>query len=198
MRFGLFEKVAKCEVRVSQAAVDSLHPDDPDQRKTALVQSAFTPGLFSILRDRFADGAWSLDALRSYLMKEIFNDRAIGPVISSYTKPRPFLEQENASKNGGQLQKNVQEANLPDAKHDEHFIQFGGAKVGDLIEWNSGGALQFESPRRVRLVTDDRKWIAVVDGEMGIPMEQVIVEDSGASTPSQIFKIAEEPTDAPS
>ena len=60
-------------------------------------------------------------------------------------------------------------------------MKFGGAVVGDLVQWESGGALQFEIPRRVRWVSDDRVWLAVEGSETGIPMEQAIVESLARS-----------------
>lgn len=98
LHYGLFEKVAKGEVRVSQDAVDILHPDTDDQKHKALERCAFSPKLFQVLRERFPDGTPSNEALKSYLVRENFNDRAIGPITTSYSKTCALLEQSGASK----------------------------------------------------------------------------------------------------
>ena len=189
MQYGLFEKVAKGEIRVSQATVDILHPDSPEQRKSALRSSASSPPLFKTLDERFSDNVPSNDALRSYLLRENFNDRAVGPIINSYTKTCAFLERENANESGGFDLEDAEESNLPDedgaGNSDDGPSEFGGAKVGDLIQWESLGVPQFNQLERVRLVSDDGQWVAVESSQTWMPMNEVIVESAAtaASTP---------------
>jgi hypothetical protein len=59
-------------------------------------------------------------------------------------------------------------------------VTYGGARVGDFVQWESQGAFQFPEPLRVRLVTEDGKWVAVEGSETGIPMDQVIVQERPA------------------
>lgn len=101
MQYGLLERVGKGEIRVAQLAVDIFHPDSPLDRSKAISQAALTPPLFRALRERFPQGIPSADALRSYLVRQNFLDRAISPVISAYTETCQFLEQENAWESGG-------------------------------------------------------------------------------------------------
>lgn len=176
MQYGILEKVTKGEVRVSQWTVDILHPDNPSQRISAIRSAGQNPVLFRALNERFAETVPSNETLRSYLTRENFNDRAIGPVIAAYTKTRAYVTQECANESS------IPRAN-PDADlgHDEDegddAPTFGGASVGDLIQWEIDGALQMETPMRVRLVTNDGQWVAVEGSEAGIPMEQVIVRE---------------------
>src|SRR5581483_1194893 len=53
MQYNLLEKAAKGEVRISQLAVDILHPDKPSDRGAALVRASLAPQLFKTLKDRF-------------------------------------------------------------------------------------------------------------------------------------------------
>src|SRR5690242_11599744 len=46
MQYGLLEKAAKGEVRISQVAVDILHPDKPADRTAALYRAGLAPALF--------------------------------------------------------------------------------------------------------------------------------------------------------
>jgi hypothetical protein len=178
MQFGLLEKVAKGEIRASQAAVDILHPDKPSDRTSALLRAAFAPPLFKTLKDRFPDDRFSEDALRSFLMREGFLERAISPVLSAYSETIAFLQQEKATESGGASVIEDAESDPPDE------TTYGGASVGDLIQWESGGALQFEKPRRVRQISEDGLWVAVDGSSTGIPMNEVVVETKGAKPPS--------------
>jgi hypothetical protein len=187
IHYGLLEKYGKGEVRVTALAVDILHPAKAEDRTTALVESAFRPQIFADLRERFGFHV-SEEALRSYLVREDFLDRAIMPVIHGYLETCRYLEQEKVFESGG-----GQAPSAPES-HDEDgdlLTVFGGAKVGDLVQWEINGALQMERPMRVRLVTDDGKWAAVEGSETGIPMDQVIVQErsTAAASPAPTFKI---------
>lgn len=184
MHYGLTERVAKGEIRVSQLAVDILHPADPQQRKAALQKAAFLPPLFQALRGRFPDGRFSNEALRSYLTREGFVDRAIAPAARAFSETCAFLEKENAFESGGITAGPEPESFSPPVP----TKTYGGASVGDLIQWESGGALQFQQPRRIRLVTDDGQWVCVDGSETGIPMNEVLVE--GHSAPPVVVAAA--------
>lgn len=58
---------------------------------------------------------------------------------------------------------------------------FGGAKVGDLVQWEAGGILKLEAAKRVRAVQkhDGAEWVFVDGHEAGIPMSETIVEKKG-------------------
>lgn len=83
-----------------------------------------------------------------------------------------FIEQFDASESHGVQSPDGAESEVPDG--DE--VTYGGARVGDLVQWESQGALQFPKPLRVRMVSDDGQWIAVEGSKTGIPMNEVIVD----------------------
>jgi hypothetical protein len=190
--YGLTEKTGKGEVRVSQLAVDIIHPDKPSDRAKALYQAGFKPQIFKDLRERFSSGHVSEDALKSYLIRENFLDRAISPVTQAYLETCRYLEQEKAFESGGAGGTNDADANT---SGDDYSVTFGGAKVGDLVQWEIAGVLQMEKPMRVRLVSEDGEWVAVDGSETGIPMKEVIVEErappAAASAPT--FKLVDPP-----
>jgi len=99
--YGLFEKAGKGEVRVSELAVEILHPSTDGDCSTALNTAAFRPQLFAELHEKFPDGHISPTALRSYLIREEFQNRAIDPIIRAYTETCDFLKQENAYESYG-------------------------------------------------------------------------------------------------
>ena len=110
-----------------------------------------------------------------------------------------YLEQEQAIESGGPSNGNGAKSDLPDDEADELSDTFGGAKVGDFIQWESQGVLQMEKPMRVRLVSDDGQWVAVEGSETGIPMSEVIVQERVAAPPPPppMFKLASETPEQP-
>lgn len=94
-QYGLLEKVAKGEMRVTDLAVDILHPESPDAKNRALWQAARHPHLFAQLFDRFSVVP-SSNALQSYLKREGFLERAINPISSAYLETCRLLEQSGA------------------------------------------------------------------------------------------------------
>lgn len=176
--FGLTEKTGKGEIRVSNLAVDILHPTSVGDRQKALLEAGFNPQIFADLRERFGEHV-SEGALESYLKRENFLDRAINPVVQSYLETCRYLEQEKAFESGG-----AKAVEAPESSKDgDVTVVFGGAKVGDLVQWEINGTLQMERPMRVRLISDDGQWVAVEGSETGIPMNQVIVEEAATSAP---------------
>lgn len=96
--FGLAEKVAKGELRVTDLAVDLLHPDSPTERRRAMREAAFSPDLFKELRERYAGDPPSLAALGSYLSRQGFAQAAIGPASRAYLETCYYLQREGAYK----------------------------------------------------------------------------------------------------
>ncbi|WP_024340906.1 hypothetical protein [Bradyrhizobium japonicum] len=180
--YGLLEKAGKGQTRVSQLAVDILHPESSEGYKAALKEAAYSPSIFEEIRDRFTDGHPSEQALRSWLTRENFINSAIGPVTEAYMENCRFLEQEGAFESRGPSNQQGRELAASGEERDER-PSFGGASVGDLIQWESGGALQFETPKRVRFVSEDGNWVGVEGSQTGIPMNEVIVEQKGSPPP---------------
>lgn len=183
MQYGLLERISKGEVRVSQLAIDILYPENEEQRKVALREAAFTPPLFKAIKERFPEREPSEQTLRSWLLREQFNDRAINPVIRSYAQTCSYLRQENATENS------VKDAE--DRSHSEESgenegadAKFGGASHGDYVQWESQGTLRFPNPLRVRHVSRDGEWVFVEGSETGIPMNEVIVKEPATESAS--------------
>lgn len=64
--------------------------------------------------------------------------------------------------------------------------------IGDYIQWESMGVLQFPQPQRVRWVSEDGTHVAVEGSDTGIPVEQVSIKLPPAtpSPPSQTERSA--------
>ena len=146
MHYGLLERVGKGEVRVSQLAIDILHPEAPEQRKGALYQAATSPDLFQSLKERFPDDRFSDGALRSYLVRVGFVESAVNPVVRAYTETCRYLEQEGASESGSADRPTDRESARPD---DE-------AGRAELPPAAKGPPAPPSKPRETDLMADER------------------------------------------
>lgn len=91
-QYGLVEKAGKGEIKVSRRAVEILHPVEAAHRDEAILEAANAPALFSALHERFSEGVPSVNALRSYLIQQNFNDVALNQAISAFTETNAFAE----------------------------------------------------------------------------------------------------------
>ncbi|MGH6955427.1 MAG: hypothetical protein ACREEW_02030 [Caulobacteraceae bacterium] len=183
VQYGLTQNKGKGEIAITQLTVDILHPDGPQQRRESLARAAFSPPLFKALKDRFPDGV-SDEALRSYLVRESFLDRAISPVISAFNETCAFLKQEGAFESDGEAESAGPNSDLSSGwEGDEPSTAHGGARVGDFIQWETPAGLQLEQPTRVRWVSDDEQWVAVDGSDTGIPMAEVLVHERAGAVP---------------
>lgn len=126
--YGLVEKVGKGQVRVSRLGVDILHPDptDPESKNRALLQAGTKPELFVELRSQFPEYV-SEDALKSYLLRNGFNDAALNPAMNAYLETSLFLEQSKVFESGGLddetgAESNLQDNNVGDEMQDETVL----------------------------------------------------------------------------
>ncbi len=119
------------------------------------------------------------DGVVTYLNRQGFNQTAIKPAARAYLETLSFLEEAGASESHGGVGLKVPKSELldDDGEPERPAIVYGGAGVGDLIQWEVGGLLQLEKPMRVRWVSDDAEWVAVEDSDTGIPMSEVIVQE---------------------
>jgi hypothetical protein len=56
-------------------------------------------------------------------------------------------------------------------------------KVGDLVQWESQGILQFREPRRVRGFSDDGQIVFVDGSPTGLPLAEVSIQESPVNPP---------------
>ncbi len=177
-QYGLVERAGKGELRVTSLAQAILHPNSELEKRTAVRQAAFGPSLFRELHERWPGMTPPEDGVLTYLNRQGFNQSAIKPAARAYLQTLSYLEEAGASESHGVGAPGTAESVASDdgGTPERADTVYGGARVGDLIQWESGGALQFERPTRVRLISTDGQWVAVDGSTTGIPMSQVIVE----------------------
>lgn len=177
--YGLLERAGKGETRVTERARDILHAQNNEQRKEKLREAALEPLLFREIRERFDDiDVPPEDGVVTYLHRQGFNPSAVRPAAKAFLQTMNYLQELGATESHGPESGSTRKSGLSGGS----AVTYGGARVGDLVQWESQGVLQFPEPLRVRLVTDDGEWIAVDGSETGIPMNEVIVEKRTAET----------------
>ncbi|MEO9492397.1 MAG: hypothetical protein ABJM26_10770 [Anderseniella sp.] len=187
VQYNLLDRIGKGEMRVSQLAVDILAPENESQKQSAINRAALSPPLFSEIWNHFDGRVPSEEALKIYLLRREFHDRAIPPVMKAFAPTMAMLKQQNETESGGNPVENNEES---DASPVEDEAVGTSASIGDYIQWESQGALQFKEPQRVRWVSEDRDWLAVEGSSAGIPMSEITIEQPSAKLPPIIPPIA--------
>lgn len=187
-QYGLVERAGKGEMRVTDRARAILHPDNLEEKRRELRAAAMEPALFKEMQERWPNMIPPEDGVITYFNRRGFNPSAIRPAAKAYLQTLLFLEEEAASDSYGKEPSPDAVAALP--PDEGSATKFGGARVGDWIDYESGGSVANPKPMRVRAVSDDGAWVFVDDSVTGLEMNQVVVVDAphGAAT------IAERPT----
>lgn len=129
-QYGLLEKAAKGELKVTQLAVDIFHPLDSKQKRRALMEAAYTPEVFRELSERFGVCVVpSEEAAKSYLVRQQYLDRAIGPIVAAYADTCQFLKQEGATEIAVPSDDSSQESETDDGPDDHEEPETAPVKV---------------------------------------------------------------------
>lgn len=167
MHYDLLERVGKGEVRVSQLAVDILHPDEPAQMRQALYRAATSPTLFKTLKERFPDNRFSDSALRSFLIRLGFVDRAVDPVIRAYSDTCRYLEQAGATESGGEVDQTEPES----VGSDEHAPAPGTPQKPPTAPPAKNQEMNLMAEERILttgLLSKDANFRLIVNGRVGV------------------------------
>lgn len=171
--YGLVERAGKGEMRVTDRARTILYEDDVSKRRDSLVAAAQEPPLFRQLRSKFPEMlAPPKEGVINFLRRQNFNENAIKPATRAFLDTMRYLEQNGVTESYGPQSSSESES----ASSTKQPMRYGGAKVGDWVQWESQGVLQFTTPQRVRHVSEDGDWVAVEGSETGLPMNEVIVQ----------------------
>jgi hypothetical protein len=179
--YGLLESSGKGEARVTERARDILHANSKEQRIARLFDAAMEPELFREIRERFVGiSVPPEDGVVTYLNRQGFNPNAVRPAAKAFLETMSYLEELGANESHGLQQRAGADSSPPPGSSK---TEYGGAAVGDLIQWEANGSLQFPKPARVRAISKEGDWVFVEQSETGIPMNQVIVEEKAPNKP---------------
>lgn len=178
--YGLLESSGKGEARVTERARDILHANSKEQRNARLFDAAMEPELFREIRERFVGMTIPPeDGVVTYLNRQGFNPNAVRPAAKAFLETMSYLEEIGASESSGTQE--ARGANLQAAPSGNPKPVYGGASIGDLVQWEISGSLQLPKSTRVRAVSEDGEWVFVENSETGIPMDQIIVEEKATT-----------------
>jgi len=184
--FGLVEYIGRGKdrkVKLSRLAQRIILDKMPDsvERPKAIKQAALNPAVYKELYEKF-DGQLVPDhAFETFLTLELdFSEEAAQKVIAGYVDTFSYAEF-----NDSDTLPTIEPEDAPESELESNGVKYGGAKIGDLIQWEVKGVLQFSTPQRVRHIHDDGEWLFVDESETGIPMNEVIVEQSPTLPPQQ-------------
>jgi len=173
-------------------------------KNTLKAKFAKAPQLFDHLLDHWDYGTVEDAVARTYLKTVIgLNEQSARSALGIYKDNLSFASLKGDDKGSN----DEQEDNADETGHEtgsvfeSAFPPPGAPKIGEKVQWTSGGVDQFSFPRTVEAVHSDgiHGWFVTVVGEKGsIPMEQVsVVKDTtpAAPNPQQAGTKAENPVE---
>lgn len=177
LQYGLLRDEGSGDQRklaVSPLALDILlHDEGSAERAKAVKTAARSPKLFAdILSHYAADGALPSDTnlKRFLIMERNISQDATDAVIKNFRDTVSYAKLLESSDSKADDRPVAEAKPKPDGLRPE---------VGDLIQWESGGVLQFDPPRKVRALTeaDGVTWVFVEGSMSGIQMSETTVVD---------------------
>ena len=184
IQYGLLDDEGSGEsrkVKLTPLALKIVMDKRPDsaERARAIREAATSPKIFAELYEQYgmADGiddallVHTLTAERVQAGKAPFSEELAGDVIRVYRDTISFAglaDSDNASEEG----------EAPPAPLDTPPAARAELKVGDFVQWVSGGVVQFPEPRRVRAISDDGEWAFVEGSTTGIAMPELEVVEA--------------------
>lgn len=174
LQFGLLEDEGRKETRQVKLTDEALTiildlPDSP-QRIRALQECVRNPKLYATILAKWPEDLPSDHTLGFYLQKEFdFNPKTLQDFISDFRASLAYAQFTESptieTKRGGGDGQDSEERQTPE--------------VGDVIQWESAGALRLETPRKIRAKQEHEGtwWVFVEGSETGIPMSEAVVQE---------------------
>lgn len=168
-KFGLLNE-DNGKVSLSQRAIELLNlPANDPRRAQALKDAALSPPIYKELVETHAKtGLPGDEALEAELVTyKSFNPKAVGSFVKDFRATLEFAGLSDFSMLRSEVKGEQSGANV---------------KVGDYVQWEPNGILQFQVPRRVRNVSDG---FVFIDGNpTGMPIAEVTIETAPAEPPN--------------
>ena len=142
-KFGLIEEDGK-DLKITQDALTIIvEPAHSTERAKVLVRLATLPGLFAELAAAFPGPTPNDEILRAWLLRKGFLSSTVDLPIRAYRETMELAE----------AQREFYAANspaTPAAPKQENAPKAQEPEVGDLVQWESSGALRMKTPQRLR------------------------------------------------
>jgi hypothetical protein len=180
LQYGLIEDEGSRSarrVKLSRLGLSIVMDKRPDsvERNAAIKDAALNPNIFGELWRTYGNAAglddsalqFALTLERTQQGKAPFSPEAAREVIRVYRESMTYA--------------GLTEADQTESAGRERIDKKAAAKVGDLIQWMSNGALALPEPGRVRFVSPDGEWVFIDGSETGIPAWEVEIVSAGPS-----------------
>lgn len=162
----------KRKLQLTQNALRILLDARPDSRErtNAIKEAALAPKVHQELWKKWGSALPSDSSLKYTLTVEWvppFNDNAVDGFIKEYKDTIAFaklsesygLSASDLDGGGGSEQPQEQHAYIP--------------KIGDYVQWEPGGILQFQEPKRISRLSSDGKFAFVDGSPTGLPVGEL-------------------------
>lgn len=162
--FGLIEETDE-RIKLSQRGIDIVvRPADDPARKSAIREAAISPDIFQELLEQYrTSGLPSDSSLKSEMIAvKKFNPAVVDGLIRDF---RDTLEFAGLS--------DLKVLDLSSRAVDRPADLPMSLKIGDYVQWESNGQLQFVDPRIIREFSADGKWAFVAGSATGLPTEEL-------------------------
>jgi hypothetical protein len=142
------------------------------EKAAAIRQAALEPPIFRELFERYGHILPADTVFHTYLMRDKgFTKQGAEAATDNYKSTFEYAALAEPDKKPDENVSNVGDSG----------VEYGGARVGDLIDYEAGGAIANPEPMRVRALSPDQAWVFVEGSETGLEMDQVIVKERGHS-----------------
>ena len=141
-----------------------IHENAPDRAKILKIV-VLLPEIHSTVWEHFNGSLPNNDLLKNYLLWEHepkFNKQSVSTFISEFRDSISFAKLESSSYN------EVEDEDSGDDEDESPEI-----KVGDLVNWESQGMLQFPEPKEVTGFSECKEWVFVKGSETGLPINDI-------------------------
>jgi hypothetical protein len=186
-KYGLLEEIDR-QLRITRSALTMLvEPTTSAERAEALVEAAFLPDLFAELRTEYGEVPPSDELLRSYLLRRGFLLSTVDVPIRAYRETLEMVAEVKSLRSIDPGKSNLGAPPGNGAEREERDGAKQDIAVGDLVQWEANGSLQFEKPRTVRALQehDGQSWVFVEGSDTGLPLDEVILERKAAEMASE-------------
>lgn len=174
--FGLADEIANGDsksIKLTDRAYRIIIDNEQSaERKQALVDAALSPKWY-----RFSWNKWGKEMPPSMRSTLIFEHQFVDSTVDSFLK-----DYKSSIALAGLLSGASNEDKLKggeNGKTDNTIY----AKVGDYVQWESAGALQFKAARRIIGLSDDGSYAFVEGSSTGIPIKELTVVDPPEAQP---------------
>jgi len=202
IQFGLLEDEGSGEsrrVKLTPLALKIVMDKRPDsaERAAALREASLSPKIFAELFERYGTAEGIDDALLVHALtaervqqgKAPYSEDSASDVLRVYRDTLAYAGLSDSDKQSD-------EGEASPLAQDEVAAPRTPAKVGDFVQWVSGGVVQFAEPKRVRAVSDDGEWAFVEGSKTGIAMAELetLAPPKASRAPPTLALPEEDPT----